>query len=60
MYPYWLMRAHDAEGAAWLDRLLGAAAKPMPTVGRARALQTASVAAATSGQRVWTQQRRGP
>ncbi len=38
LYPFWLIRPHLREGAAWLDRLLPTLGAAAPTPGRALAL----------------------
>jgi len=45
LYPFWLIRPHLREGAAWLDRLLPTPGAAAPTPGRALALAMSTVAA---------------
>jgi len=45
LYPFWLIRPHLREGAAWLDRLLPTPGAAAPTPGRALALAMSAVAA---------------
>ncbi len=48
LYPFWLMRPHLREGAAWVDRLLRTPGAAAPTPGRVRALATGAVVAMTA------------
>jgi len=42
LYPFWLIRPHLREGAAWWDRLLPTPGAAAPTPGRVRALAIAA------------------
>jgi len=45
LYPFWLIRPHLREGAAWVERLLPTLGAAAPTPGRALALAMSAVAA---------------